>query len=216
VLFLIILGTLVLIFVANMANLLSYPATVNLLGQQLSHCAISTAASVTTSIMGMIMRVYIPFGIMILLNVIVFKRLRVNNTKVGVKYQTSVGQLKRKSDELERKEHRFIVSTIFIDLTFFIYYTPIAIFIAISVASMFNSSLLPDPLSNTFFNLFIHASHLLVYLYSVSIVFIFTFFNRYFRDELVRTLRINVLFPNCGKRNRLTTIGSITNNTRFQ
>ena len=124
---------------------------------------------------------------MLSLNAFVLMRLRRSRNRViTVSFHSSEVQ-RRLNGQLTKREIRFIVSTITIDFTFFLFYTPLAAFFGISIGNLFNSSLWA-PLTSTFINLFSNVSQLLAFGHSVALIFIFAACNRYFRLELANLL----------------------------
>lgn len=184
VLCLIMLGTLVLIGVANIANLLQY--TVTYFGW-FTFCTMTSQVTVAGNILAILFRAYIPFGLMLALDIIVFKRLRTSKRRVGV---IQMGQRKQPG-EVSNREYNFIISTILIDLTFVLFYTPVSIYISITVVDVYVNW---DPLFSKALDVFYSCALLTVYLYSVVLLFIFFILNRYFRNEVFTLLRLNKLF----------------------
>lgn len=193
----IIICTLVLIFTANIANLLTYQKSVTIGGVVSTRCYISTDVSIAASLTAMVVRIYIPFSLMLTLNLFVFRRLRRSKSKVNI-LQTN-GAIKN-SNHISAKEHHFIVSTLFIDLVFFLFYTPTAVYISIWSANIYTLSAW-TPLSSAILNIFLNCSQTLVYLYSVLLIFAFVVFNRTFRIEVVEMLRLKLIFPSLSHQN---------------
>lgn len=134
---------------------------------------------------------------MLTLNLFVFRRLRRSKSKVNI-LQTN-GAIKN-SNHISAKEHHFIVSTLFIDLVFFLFYTPTAVYISIWSANIYTLSAW-TPLSSAILNIFLNCSQTLVYLYSVLLIFAFVVFNRTFRIEVVEMLRLKMIFPSLSHQN---------------
>lgn len=131
---------------------------------------------------------------MITLNVIVLRRLRQSKIRVGVANVTRMGQQKNQPGQLSNKEYKFIISTLFIDITFFLFYTPLAAFITISGVQTIYANLF-EPLTAAFVSLFYSATQVLALFYSVASFFIFAVFNRYFRGEVIVVLRLKRFLP---------------------
>lgn len=187
-----------LIFGLNAVNLFSYT--------RFGVCYTSTDVSLTAGIMVVITRTYAPFFLMLTLNFVVFRRLRRSKAKVGILPSQTRLNAKSGGDFLSRKEYKFIVSTLFIDLAFFLYYTPNAVYLSIWIANINQLSKWPL-LSQAILQLFFNITHLCVLLYSVSTIFMFTVFNSYFRQELIYLLRLQRFFmPNLGLTNQSSSI----------
>ena len=176
------LGTLAFIAVANMPNLLSYP-------QGRFYCVQSNEAQTAANIISILLRAYIPFALMLVFDIIVFKRLRNSRRRVGV---TQMGQRKQPG-QFSNKEYNFMISTVFIDLTFVVFYIPISAYVTVTVV---NTYVTWNYLTDMIFNIFYSCAVLLSFLYSVVLFFIFLIFNRFFRSEVFRILRLNRLFHN--------------------
>ena len=178
------LGTLALLVVANMPNLLSYPQFFG----RFAFCTIANDVTVAANILAILFRAYIPFGLMLAFDIIVLKRLRNSKRRVAV---TQMGQRKQPG-QVSNKEYNFIVSTILIDIAFLLFYTPIAAYISMTVADVYVSW---DRLASAAINLLYSCAMLTAYLYSVWLLVIFFIFNRYFRNEVYTVLRLNKVFP---------------------
>ena len=174
-------GAFILLAVANLPNLLTYPNSTGF-------CTTATDVSVARNILTILFRVYIPFALMLVMDVIVFKRLRQSKRRVGV---TQIGQQKQ-PHQISNKEYNFMISTLFIDLSFVVFYTPAAVHLSISVADIFITW---DKLTSTAITLLYNCAILTAFLYSVLTFLMFFILNRYFRSEVYTLLRINRLFP---------------------
>ena len=178
------LGTLALLAVANMPNLLSYPQFFG----RFAICTTANEVTVAANILAILFRAYIPFGLMLAFDIIVLKRLRKSKRRVAV---TQMGQRKQPG-QVSNKEYNFIVSTILIDIAFLLFYTPIAAYISMTVADVYVNW---DRLATAAINLLYSCAMLTAYLYSVWLICIFFIFNRYFRNEVYTVLRLNKVFP---------------------
>ena len=217
-LFLIILALLALIFATNSSNLFSYEKSAG-------NCYISTEANTAAAVMVVLMRTYVPFLLMLILNFIVFKRLKRSKAKVGFQvlhHLTNLTPQARKTPKsraggrLTRKEYKFIVSALFVDLAFLLYYTPNAVHTSVWIANMDKLSSW-DLLSLTVFDLYFNLSQLCILLYLISTVFMFAMFNSYFRQELIHLFRLQRLFTrNLGLTNQSSSTSlQRPNNTNF-
>lgn len=182
------LGTLAMLAVANIPNLIQYTVT----NSRSTSCNSTTEANVAANIMVVLVRVYIPFGLMLVMDIIVFKRLQKSKRRVGV---TQMGQRKQPG-HVSNKEYSFLISTILIDLTFMLFYTPIAVYVSVSVADTYVNW---DLFTKFAFYLFYSCAMLTSFLYSVVTFFLFLLLNRYFRSEVFTLLRLNKFFPDLGQ-----------------
>ena len=175
------MGTFVLLAIANMPNLLTYPDSTGT-------CRTASDVSIARNVLTILFRVYIPFVIMLVMDVIVFKRLRQSRRRIGV---SQMGQRKQ-SNQISIKEYNFLISTLLIDLSFVVFYTPAAAHLALSLSTLFVTY---DSVTTAAINLLYSCGILTAFLYSVLTFFLFFIFNRYFRNEVYTVLRINRLFP---------------------
>ena len=134
----------------------------------------------TMNVIHPIIQVYIPYLIMVVLNIIVILRLR------DSKKRSLPGQADEKS-----KVKKFAVSTILIDLIFLIFKSPEAI-LQIYVYTQADRELnrINQMLIVT---LVLQGFALLAFSYSIVLIFIFLIFNRLFRQELIRFFRLDKL-----------------------
>jgi hypothetical protein len=188
------LATLGFIAAANSPNLITYSQNYG----WYSSCVVNNQAVAASNIISILLLAYIPFTLMLIFDVIVFKRIRKSRQRVGVTV-TQMGQRKQPG-QISNKEYNFIVSTIFIDLTFVIFYTPISAQVTYTVISLYVKW---DSLTVAAFNILYSCGLLLFYLYSVLLFWIFFAFNRYFRNEVFYVLRLNRLFS---RLNQTTTL----------
>lgn len=188
VLCLIMFGTLAFITTANMPNLLSYPTNNNVI-INFNPCAQTNESRASANIISILLRAYIPFTLMLVFDVIVFKKLRQSKRRVGVILMGARNQ----PGHISNKEYNFIISTIFIDLTFVIFYTPVSIYVTATVVNLYVKW---DSIFTAALSLFYNSAILVAYLYSALMFFIFLVFNRFFRHEVFNILRLHKLFPN--------------------
>ena len=208
----IMIGMIVFVILTNISNLFTIETAVPWSNKPFVFCNMTIEASVASILSLVIIRTYLPFICMLTLNIIVFIRLKKNKLKVGVSshnphnahndphnarspvlplqvsHTSENGLHINGSHHLSNKQTKFIISTLFIDLTFIAFYTPLAVFFSISLASILNMDMVWDPLSTAYINLFSNVTQLFAYTYSVSLIFIFVSFNRYFRKEILLTL----------------------------
>ena len=168
-----------------MPNLLSYPQKYF----WFVNCVQSNEAQTAANIISILLRAYIPFTLMLVFDVIVFKRLRNSRRRVGV---TQMGARKQPG-QFSNKEYNFIISTIFIDLTFVVFYTPVSAHVTVTIINTYASW---STLTSAGLNILYYTSLFVVFLFSVVQIFIFLIFNRYFRIEAFYTLHLYKLFPN--------------------
>jgi hypothetical protein len=187
------IGALLLLAVANVPSLLPYTDSK---GNCITTNDIETARNIQT----ILFRVYIPFVLMLVMDVIVFKRLRQSKRRVAVT-TTQTGQ----SHQISNREYSFMISTIYIDLSFVVFYTPAAVHLSITIVDLFVDW---DTLMGTVINILYNCSILTAFLYSVQTFFMFFILNRYFRNEVISILRLNKLFSKFNQ----TSVGNASTN----
>ena len=197
------LGCLSLILITNLTNLMTYPVINS--STNTTSCYTANNVSLANDLIACLMRIFIPFGTMLTLNLVVIYRLRRSKTKVGVattammnigpKPQSSQ-VIRSAAGQLTSKELRFTVSTLTIDFVFLFFYLPLGIAYAIVIYNLFDDSIKSSMFDNAIFNLFSSISQLLAMSHTSVTIFIFVIFNRYFRAELIRVFRVYVVFPN--------------------
>lgn len=194
VLFLILFGILLFVAAINSANIVTFTRTFTFMGFVFTFCSQTDDANIATTVLTIVSRIYIPFACMLTLNLIVLRRLRKSKIRVGVANVTRMGQQKNQPGQLSSKEYKFIVSMLFIDITFFVFYTPLAVTMTLYSVTTINSTLF-DPVTNAWILLAYSTAQALALIYSVSSFFIFAVFNRYFRGEVIAMLRLKRFLP---------------------
>ena len=189
------LSCLGLILIVNMTNLMTYPVTSS---SNKTSCSMSNDISIATNLIANVMRVFIPFGLMLTLNILIIYRLKQSKIKVGVSNVMQIAsqqQSKQTERQLTNKEFRFMVSTLIIDFVFLFFYLPMGVSYIIATYNQFNTSITGDSYSNAVYNLFNNISQLIAMAHTSVLFFVFVIFNRYFRLELIYLLRLQKLFP---------------------
>jgi hypothetical protein len=196
------LAILIVLALANMANLITYNSDNGNLGSNTT-CTISYQAGVASNILTIILRTYLPFGLMLFFNVNVYRNLKNSKARsksIAVKLRSMSSQLSQvpsqksmANNQMSNRQYNFIVSTLFIDLTFIIFYTPIVAHVTITTINLFVKW---DKFSGYVFGLYYFIALLCSYLYCIVILFIFVIFNRYFRNEIIELLRLRKIWPN--------------------
>ena len=197
-----LLGIFLFVSVINISNLIQTPGNGTKQTDSSSNCEQSDEATLATSILATTTRIYIPFAVMLTFNSIVIHRLRqsrirvrggitVSTVAVGGGSSTPANYLTQPG-LLSTKEYKLFVSTVCIDVTFFVFNTPLATFITIWSIMKIRGDLLDELFSTKIF-LYYSAAQVVTLIYSVSSFFIFALFNRTFRHEsaVVLGLRSN-------------------------
>lgn len=207
------IGLLALILITNMTNLMSYPTTNTRDGRNNTFCSTSNDVSIATSLIANLMRIFIPFIIMLTLNLLVIFGLKKSKIRVGV---SNVMQIAAKSGQqpsrrFTNKEFKFTVSTLIIDFIFLFFYLPLGVAFIIQTYNLFSTSLTSDPIGNAAYGLFNNVSQLFALAHTSVLIFLFIIFNRYFRAELILLLRLHKIFPTL-KPESTTNLTRLNNN----
>ena len=211
-------GVLALVLITNITNLLTYPITrTSINNVTITSCFTSLPVQISTTLIAILMRIYIPFLLMIGLNFIVIIRLRNSKRRVGIngrKNNNAQQQLPstQPANQLSRKEYKFVVTTIIIDAMFFVLHTPLAAFFVITIYNQFNDSITSQPVVSAWVNLFSNVSQLMAVAYPELMIFIFVTLNRYFREELLVIFRLSKR-PTVGNQNE-SFLGATRTNMR--
>lgn len=150
------------------------------------------------------MRVYIPFVLMIGMNILIIRKIRqskiksktVNINPVIIQNQNlSSNSLVNFVDavstgKMTGKEYKFMVSTITMDFIFLILYLPVAVNLTLNIVDIY-MNLSNTELNAAAFSFYSNVSQLVAYLYHVIDIFMFMAFNKFFRDEFLLVFRLN-------------------------
>lgn len=146
-------------------------------------------------IIGYFVKFFIPYVVMLTLNIKVILRLRQSKRRAGL--NNSVRQ-RNPANSVTDKGTRFTITTIIIDLIFLVFNLPETLLMSydIVITYLFNMN---SSLGSIFF-MCEDFSTLLSLSYSTALVFMFLIFNRIFRKELFVLFRldklVNNIYPN--------------------
>jgi hypothetical protein len=193
------LACLALILITNMTNLMTYPG-VSTSNYTSSKCTTTNDVNISTNLIANLMRVFIPFGLMLTLNLLVIYRLKQSKIKVGVSNLIQVASKLQNSSnqpyhQITNKEFRFMVSTLIIDFVFLFFYLPLGVNYGIATYNLFSTSLTSNSLWNAAYNLFSQVTQMLAISHTSMLIFVFLIFNRNFRIEFILLFRLYKLFP---------------------
>jgi hypothetical protein len=172
----IMLAILCLVLLTNFTNLMTYPVTqINPANNRTSTtCFTPREWQIVTPIIAMLMRICIPFAIMIIFNTLISMRLFDSKKKI----------LNRKAS----KEYRFALVTLSMDIVFFLFYLPVGINLILNVVDVFSDVLNP-PQVNANFNFYSNISQLIAISYHAIFFIINMIFNSLFRNEFFSLFR---------------------------
>ena len=187
------LGFLAFILLADMTNLLTYPVTN---AKNVTSCFVASDVTLATNLLANLMRVFIPYALMLTMNLLVIFRLKNSKVRAGAANATlqATGN-SRASRQLSNKEFKFTVSTLIIDFVFLFFYLPIGIVFIIATYNLFGTSITSDPVSNAIYNFISNITQMLALSHTSALFAIFVIFNQYFRNELIILFRLNRVFP---------------------
>ncbi|CAF0879695.1 unnamed protein product [Brachionus calyciflorus] len=166
-------------------------------------CVQTKIVSLATDFIAILMRLYIPFLIMVILNLLVIKKLY--RTKKRVKKSTSntiLIQVTTSSKNLvsngqrtfSNKEYKFVFATITMDLVFWIFYAPVSINLTLSIVNTFTRIFTQRvPAAN--YSLYSNLSQLMAFTYHSVAIFMYLAFNQHFRAEFLALFKLNSILP---------------------
>ena len=181
-----------LIIITNIPNLISYPVTDPI--TNITSCFSTNAVDTTNYLIAAFMRFYIPFALMLTLNLKVIWNLKQSKIRVGVVQTVSQPQSQSGQRQFSSKEFRFTVSTLIIDCIFLFFYLPLGVNFFIVIYNLFGTSITSDPVSNAAYNLASNSIQLLALAHTSVLFILFIVFNRNFRNEIIVLLGLNKLF----------------------
>ena len=183
---------LALIIITNIPNLITYPVTDPV--TNITTCFSTNTVTTINYLIAAFMRSFIPFGIMLTLNLLVIWSLKQSKVRVGVSSVVQSGQ-QTSHRQFSNKEFRFMVSTLIIDFIFLFFYLPLGVNFGVVTYNLFGTSITSNPVSNAAYNLASNIIQLLALSHTSALFFVFIIFNRNFRNEIIDLLRLNILFP---------------------
>lgn len=186
------IGIFLLVLGLNTTNLIQ---TVVVTGRS-SRCTMTTEISITTNLIALLMRIYLPYLFMCMLNFIVIARLKASKTRVGPTMITNAkGQrVARKTGQLSRKEYKFTVATLSMDFVFLVMHIPVCAWLTMSTVDIFTDAFSIDPIVVAIYSLYSNVAQLIAFSYSLSMIILFIIFNRNFRGEIIGLFRLRKFF----------------------
>lgn len=177
---------LVLVLISQIPTLITYPVIDS---NNNTSCFMEARVKMASTLCLNLMRIFIPFGIMLTLNLIVIWRLKQSKRRVNAASIQS-GSSQQTNRQLVNKS-RFSVSTLIIDFIFLFFYLPMGVSYAIQIYNLYSTSLTSDPVVNASYQLFTNICLMLSLAHTSALFFVFVIFNRFFRAELIVFFRIN-------------------------
>ena len=182
------IGILAFVLVTNITNLITWPVPTVVNNTVTYSCYISDGIYVATSIIALLIRVFIPYTLMAFFNGLVISRLKKSKIKFRMVFTNRANSTRRQM----RKEYKFIKATLLMDFIFLLMHMPSAIaWLTMSVIYQLTDNSLPsNPLTNAIFRFYLNIAQLIAFSYSMAGIFMFTKFNRNFREELIDLLKL--------------------------
>lgn len=155
-------------------------------------CRSISSVVILNNIIAMLMRVYLPFVTMTVLNLLAIRSLRrsrqrldkYKNSKQPSSLSISTTASSLSSSKMSSIEYRFTVSNLAIDFIFLTFYLPIAVFYALNIVSIFN----PSFVASAEYNLFANMAQMFAFTFHLIDIIIFLAFNPKIRDDLFNAI----------------------------
>ena len=198
VIFSIILGTAVFICILNVPYFISQRlTTVSFINstngtnqtQVTVSCITSSYVTLINNIIALLMRIYIPFILMIVFNLISIRDLKKSRKRVDKhKSHSSLVGNKNEQRKMPSIIYKFTVSNLAMDFIFLFFYLPLTVSYTLNIVSYFVPIFGTDDVATADFTMFLDMSQLFAFFYHMIDIFIFLAFNRLFRDDLLLLL----------------------------
>lgn len=137
-------------------------------------CASSKQVVITSETIVMLMRVYIPLILIIVLNLLVFKKM--------LKKNFCLAQVK--------KEYRYTILVFQLGIIYWLFYAPTSICVILNVVKLISNNLFTQEYQIEIYNFVLNMSHLVCLLYHCWFFFLNLWLNKAFRNEFYVMIRI--------------------------
>lgn len=131
-----------LTLILNLTDLLQQTASLN--AKNVTVCTQSNIANLVTNLISNMMRVFIPFTVMLILNLLVIWNLNKSKPRVGAANVAQIAsqllQNNQNGRQISNRQFRFMVSTLIVDFMYLIFYLPIAVSLTVRTYDMFRNS----------------------------------------------------------------------------
>ena len=207
--------------IINLTDPLQQTASLN--AKNVTVCTQSSIANLVTNLISNLMRVFIPFTVMVILNFLVARNLKKSKSRVGqianvTQIASQLLQNNQNGRQISNRQFRFMVSTLIVDFMYLIFYLPIAVSLTVRTYDMFSNSLTSDPVANGMFSIYSSLAQMFALGHSSVLFFLFLIFNRIFRAELIILLRLDKILPTLkpGSTVFFSKVNIINNNTTLK
>lgn len=169
-----ILIVMVVILICNIPNLFFYFES--------GSCKSSNDITLITDVISILIRTYIPFGVMVVLNFLMIRKLFKSD------------RLTFKQNSLSRKEYQFTVAVMAYDAYFLFFNFPLSVHYIMFDINLYSGALKGDPAMNAGYNLYSSVAINFSLLVQILSFFMYTAFNKLFRQELLRVFGLTRFF----------------------
>lgn len=151
-----------------------------------TRCQSIDSIIILNNLMASLMRIYLPFVIMIVLNLLAIRALRRSRQRLdkykinGLTKHGSNNSLPTGASKMSSIEYRFTVSNLAIDFIFLIFYLPLAVFIMFNIVTAINNT----TETSATFNLFANLAQMFAFTFHLVDIIIFLAFNPKIRNDL--------------------------------
>jgi hypothetical protein len=146
-------------------------------------CRVSSFHSTLTNMISSVMRTWWPILMMVIFDLLIVRRLNANKLKL-------TANNKPKTKSLQRKESHYTKNVILLNLLFFAFNGPLAVFYLMDTIHDYTLNQSNHRLYLAIFNFFYSMSVNLSYMYQSISFFIYFAFNSLYRNELLIILRL--------------------------
>lgn len=181
---------LIVIAVTNVENLITYPVTTVTINSRTNvttsrtTCFMTTTVSLLCDSIALLMRIYLPFIIMLVFNVSIINKLIISKKNLS-KHSNQGGESKLNPVQL-----KFTIATIIMDFIFWAFYALISISLTLNMINTI-FGIFSDSVAVANNSLFANIAQLVAISYHSVMFFIYMAFNKYFRTEFFILIRVN-------------------------
>lgn len=183
------------ILALNTPYFVSWPSTETVYNYALNrnqtvvYCNRLFSVNILLNVLALLTRIYVPFAMMIVLNVFSISKLRKSRHRV----QQPKDGTKNSVSHVSPLEYRFTVNSLTMDFIFLGFYLPLMAYYTLNIASVV-FDLFDTYMTLSIFDFFANMAQLFAFTFHVIDIFIFLAFNRNFRKHLFKLLKFDWLF----------------------
>ena len=158
----------------NSTNLVSTPVQVDQNNSTIQACKTTSAITFASTVISLVMRIYLPLACIFLLNALIIRKLR----KSKIKFFSNNNRLTK----AHLKEHRFTVLTMLYGLVFWVFYIPVSCYLTANAVNFIYAFI--NESNSTLFSFIYDATQTIALSYHGLVFFMNIIFNKIFRKEL--------------------------------